>query len=134
MLKSVITKQMKILVNDSTQRKDKPNRFLRLRTPKLEGIFHFFSATFYQTQCSRAVKKTSITDWFSHRSFASKSSKHHNSQTIRARDLTFLYNVHHVSRVMCHISPITCQMSGVFFKPFLELLGLGSVINGAYPI
>ena len=60
----------------------------------------------------------------------------------------------HVSRVMCHMSRITCHMSRVtchmskyfFFFTFfffnslkkfnkgLELVGGGSVINGAYPV
>ena len=127
------------------------------------------------------------------------SSSHHIFQTVRARDLKFLHNVHHhicvmchvscvmchVSCVTCHVSPVTCHLSHVtchlshvkrkknlfFFllkKSFkksikvsfvtsgsrgfsvfalyiyfnlqkkldkvVELVGGGSVINGAYPI
>ena len=50
----------------------------------------------------------------------------------------------HVSRVTCHVSHVTCQLSHVFFFFFflffkkmdkgVELVGGGSVINGAYPI
>ena len=43
----------------------------------------------------------------------------------------------HVSRVMCHVSRVTCHMSHVFFFVFfdklVELIGGGSVINGATP-
>ena len=46
-----------------------------------------------------------------------------------------------VSGVRCHVSRVTCQVSRVrhnFFLLFLdkvvELVGEGSVINGAYPV
>ena len=44
---------------------------------------------------------------------------------------------------MCHVSCVTCQVSGVtchvsrvtcFFDRVVELVGGGSVINGAYPV
>ena len=57
-----------------------------------------------------------MTEW----PFSSQSSKHHNSQTIRARDLKFWHNDHHplcvlchMSCVMCHVSHVTCHMSHV---------------------
>ena len=53
----------------------------------------------------------SFTDWLIKSSFSSKSSKHHKSQTIGARDLEFLHNVH-VSCVTCPGSPVTCQIGG----------------------
>ena len=72
------------------------------------------------------------------------------SQTIRARELKFWENVHptlcvmcHVSCVKCQVSSVTCHISGVachfcllFFSlgEGLDLLGGGSVINGAYPV
>ena len=60
-----------------------------------------------------AVLKTpsSFIQW----SFSSKSSKHDNSQTVRARKLKFWENVHppHVSHFMCHESSVTCQVPGV---------------------
>ena len=53
----------------------------------------------------------------------------------------------HVSPVMCHMSHVTCHLSHVkifffyiFFNPLnifdkvVELVGGGSVINGAYPV
>ena len=47
-------------------------------------------------------------------------SKHPQSQTVRARDLTIWENVHlppsvncHMSHVMCQVSPVTCHMSCV---------------------
>ena len=52
-----------------------------------------------------------IIPWLSHPTFSSKSSKHHKSQTVRARDLTFLHNVHHLTHVMCHMSSVMCQFS-----------------------
>ena len=61
-----------------------------------------------------------------------------------------------LSPVTCHLSPVTCHMSKYFFKTFserrkkiniyiiffplkkldkvVELVGGGSVINGAYPV
>ena len=56
-----------------------------------------------------------------------------------------------VSRVMCHLSPVTCHLSHVKKNIFIylkkkkiipsqkldkvvELVGGGSVINGAYPV
>ena len=44
----------------------------------------------------------------------------------------------HLSRVRCQVSSVTCQVSGVIlFYLFFELgqlVGGGSVINGAYPV
>ena len=92
------------------------------------------------------------------------SSEHCQSQTGRARELTFLENVHptlcvlchvscalcHVSLFMCHVSSVTCDMSfkkKLFFKLktkttttitkmdwVVELVVGGSVIKGAYPV
>ena len=53
------------------------------------------------------------------------------SQTIRATDLNFLHNLHHMSRAMCHLSTVTCHM---FFYKLVEQIGGGSVIIGAYPV
>ena len=86
-------------------------------------------------------------------SFSSQSSKHHNSQTLRARDLKFWHNDHHPLCVLCHMSCVTCHMlhvtchmlrvachvSNVTFFLFLffsdklvELVGGVSGINRAY--
>ena len=46
-------------------------------------------------------------------SFSSKSSKHHNSQTVWPRELTFWENVHPTQYVMCHLSHVTCHLSCV---------------------
>ena len=53
-------------------------------------------------------------------SFSSKSSRHLHFQTVWARDLTFLENVHlspsvtcQMSIVTCHMSHVKCHMSGV---------------------
>ena len=43
-------------------------------------------------------------------SFSSKSSEHLKSQSIRARDLNFWHNFHHLSCVMCHVSHVMCHM------------------------
>ena len=49
----------------------------------------------YQTRCSRGCStNTFVMDWFSQRSFSSRSSKYHKSQTGRARGLKFWENVH----------------------------------------
>ena len=97
-----------------------------------------------------------LINWLSQSSFSSKSSKHHKSQTIRAGDLKFWHNVHHLSHVMfhvpcviCHVSPVTCHVSQVtctktktniiyifcfFFYKLVELVVGRLVINGAYPV
>ena len=67
------------------------------------------------------LKVLCVSDWLSHWCFSSKSSKHHKSQTIRARELKFWHNVQHLSHIachvslfMCHMSHVTCHMSHVF--------------------
>ena len=72
----------------------------------------------YQTRCSRGCSTNSfVTDSFinsvSEWSFSSRSSKNHNSQTVRARQLTFWDIVHHPLCVTCHMSCFTCHLSGV---------------------
>ena len=93
----------------------------------------------------------SLTDSFIHSfiewSFSSESSRHCLSQTWRAGELKFWEIVHpppcvtcHVSHVMCHMSCVTCHMWCVTCNVshvachMMELVGGGSVINGAYPI
>ena len=137
----------------------------------------------------------SLTDSFIHSlswsSCFSKPSKHHYTQTVRARDfyyfwlfIYFIVNIHweleswnfermftphhvscvtcHISRVTCHLSPVTCHVSPAhvtcqkyiflhfhykkniyiyyfftlqkIFDKVVELVGGGSVINGAYPV
>ena len=53
-------------------------------------------------------------------SFSSKPSKHHNTQTVRARELKLLEIVHPQPRVTCQVSCVTCAVSGVrsFFLYF----------------
>ena len=45
--------------------------------------------------------------------FSSQSSNHHHSQTVRARELKFVEDVHHPPRVTCHMSRDTCHLSFV---------------------
>ena len=61
--------------------------------------------------------------WLSQSSFSAKSSKLHKSQTIRARDLKCLHDLHLLSRVMCHVSGVRRHMSHVtiFFSLFFLL-------------
>ena len=61
---------------------------------------------------------SSLIKWVSQSSFSSRYSQHHDSQTVRARELKFWENVHptpcvmcHLSHVTCHISPVTCHLS-----------------------
>ena len=49
----------------------------------------------------------------SHRSFFSKPSKHHYTQTLWARELKFWENVHPRPRVTCQLSGVTCHVSSV---------------------
>ena len=63
-------------------------------------------------------------------------SEHVHSQTLRARELNFWGKVHLLPLVMCHMSHVICQVSGVICIFFLQsawLGGGGSVINGATP-
>ena len=69
-----------------------------------------------------------------------KSSKKHKSKTIGAGDLKFFYTMFtnwHVSYVTCHLSCVTCLMSGSFFLIFFdkqgELVCGRSVISNAHP-
>ena len=64
---------------------------------------------------------------------------------MKARELKFWENVHPPKRVTCHMSRVTCQMSHFFYiymyiyiyifflYKVVELIGGGSVINGATP-
>ena len=47
--------------------------------------------------------------------FSTKSLKYQKYETIRARELTFLHNVHHLSHVMCRVSCVTCHVSCVMW-------------------
>ena len=85
----------------------------------------FFALLFLTDGCSQACSTISIvTHWLNNSSFVEISSKHHNSQTVRARDLTFWHNVLHPLCVMCHLSHVMCHV--------VELVGRGSVINKTY--
>ena len=42
--------------------------------------------------------------------FSSQSSKHHNSQAVRARDLKLWENTNHPPCVMCHMSHVMCNV------------------------
>ena len=64
---------------------------------------------------------------FIKRSFSSNLQKKHKSQTIGSRDMKLLHNVHQLSNVMCHVSPVT----GIFFYKWVEIVGVVSVFNGA---
>ena len=61
-------------------------------------------------------------------SFCSESSRQYLSQTVRDGELNFLGNVH----PPC----VTCHMSSIIFSFYkvVDLVGGGSVINGAYPV
>ena len=87
---------------------------------------------------------SSLINWFIHSvsqwSFPSKSSKHHISQKkLTQCSLPVMCQMSHVT---CHVSHVTCHMSHVtrdmshffFFFFFLQLFGVGSVINRAYPV
>ena len=67
-----------------------------------------------------AVLQTALS--FSNSWFVEIYSKQYNSQTVRARELTFGENVHPttcvmrpLSRVMCHMSHFTCHVAHLFF-------------------
>ena len=69
-------------------------------------------------------------------SFCTESSRHCPCQTIRARELKFGENVHPLSCVTCQVSSVTFFFLLLFssFYKVMELVGGGSVINGAYPV
>ena len=54
-----------------------------------------------------------LIDSFGQSSFSCKSSKHHNSQFVRARELIFVHIFHHQTCVRCHISHVICLVSCV---------------------
>ena len=87
-----------------------------LTNPVLPGLF-------YNHLCCSLIH--SLSQWY----FSSKPSKHHYTQTERARELTFWENghAHHLSHIMYQVSCVMCQVSGVCLSVYL------SVINGAYP-
>ena len=58
-----------------------------------------------------------------------QSSKHHNSQTVRARDLKFWHNVCHPLCVMCHLSRVTCHFFSFFFLPSTPQKNIGPMIR-----
>ena len=62
-------------------------------------------------RCSQAVLHTHLLFIFTLFSFSSKSSKHHYTQTVRARNLKLWENIHpnYVSYFMCHVSVVRCQ-------------------------
>ena len=62
-------------------------------------------------------------------SFSSQSSKHHNSQTVRARDLKFWENVHPILCIICHMSLVTCHLSPVTYHIFIYLLLLFFIVT-----
>ena len=72
--------------------------------------------------------------WLIKSSFSSQSSKHHNFQTVRASDLKFWHNVHHPLCVICRVSRVTKKQKQKNCDKVVELVGGGSVINGAYPV
>ena len=53
--------------------------------------------------------------------------------TVRARELKFLENFHFLPPVPCNVSYVTCPMSLNFWAKWGQLVGWGSVINGASP-
>ena len=88
---------------------------------KAHTLFHFNSAGMHfpshdsqgynllQTWCSRGCSTNSLVinlfiNSLTNKPFSSKSSKHHNSQTARAKALNIWYHVHHPCCVMCHTS------------------------------
>ena len=80
------------------------------------NIICYFSMGIWQTGvCSKTPPL--FTHSITEQSFFSRSSKHHDSQTARARELKFwekVYPTHvicHVSPVMCHMSHVSCQLS-----------------------
>ena len=112
----------------------------QLRIPFFGGMFGWFFVfwvflcVFKRPGVAGAVLQTplSLTDklnnWLSQRSFSSRYSQYHKSQTVRARQLKFWENVLttpcvmcHMSRVMCHVSRVTCHLShvnNIFFLHF----------------
>ena len=75
-------------------------------------------------QCSWGCStNTFVTDEVSQRSFLKISSKHCLSETVRARELTFIANVDLPPRITCHISLVTCHLSHA------DLLNVSNITN-----
>ena len=58
-------------------------------------------------------KKQIFLDGFPKWSFSSQSSRHHNSQNVRAGKLKLFENVHPPTCVTCHISGVTCHVESL---------------------
>ena len=84
------------------------------------------SKTISQTRCSRGCSTITFVTYLlinslnslSRWSFCSESSRHGQSPTVRAKELTFWENVHppttcHMSCVTCNVSCVRCHISGV---------------------
>ena len=93
----------------------------------------FRIAYFLNTGIQGALMRWKLTNPWCFRT-RTRSSEHHYTQTLRARELNFWENVHLQQRVTCQVSQVKCQVSGVtFFLTTLWLCGK-SFINGAFPV
>ena len=74
---------------------------------------------YFQSRWSRGCSaNTFVFKRLGDSSFSFQSLKHHYSQTIGARELTFLEKVylHNMSHVTCHVSHVTCHVSHDIFS------------------
>ena len=96
----------------------------------VQCLNEFDGKTLYYTVVNRpsvagAVLQTHLS--LSEQYFSSKSSKHHHSSTIRARDLTCLHNVRHLSRFRCQMN--AKQNNTIFLSQLVELRRGGPFIK-----
>ena len=74
----------------------------------------FRIAYFLNTGIQGALMRWKLTNPWCFRT-RTRSSEHHYTQTLRARELNFWENVHLQQRVTCQVSQVKCQVSGVTF-------------------
>ena len=88
----------------------------KIFTPHTHTILHF-NQLINRPDVAGAVLRTPLwlNDWLRWSSFSSKPSKYHKSQTVRARDLQFLNNIHHPLCVTCYMSCVKCHVSYIIY-------------------
>ena len=94
----------------------------------------FRIAYFLDTWIQGALMRWKLTNPWCFRT-RTRSSEHHYTQTLRARELNFWENVHLQQRVTCQVSQFECQVSVVTFFFFWQRCGYveGLLSTGPFP-
>ena len=97
----------------------------------------YWYGIFYRPGVAGAVLHTALLfiHSVSQSAFSSKSSKYHKSQTVRAKELKFLENVHPPQHVTCQMAHVKCHVIFLFFLfgKVVKLIGGGLLSMGPTP-